>query len=392
MLEIKKNKKTITPQTRIAVVHDWIFERRGGEKVLERILHLFPQADLFYLFGNPEKVLKINHKINYYPSFLNQIPFISKIYKLLLPLLPIAIESFNLNQYDLIISTSSCVAKGIIAPPDSKHISYIHSPMRYAWDQEHAYFTNSPSIFRPLELFRRFLLNRLRIWDVTSAVRIDKIIANSYFVARRCELYYGKKCDVIYPPVDTHLFEKNALQKLKKEETLNTTKKVLLFGAWVPYKKMLAALQILIENGIEVIAAGHGEEIHTAYRLYQGKAEFYIAPSDSEIQSIFAKAHVLLFPAIEDFGIVPLEATASGLWVVAPNKGGTAETVIHNVTGFTFSAHDSKQMIECVQHALQNEIKDENINDMLSHVAQFSTKTFDINMLSYISSCFISDD
>ncbi|APJ03543.1 glycosyltransferase [Silvanigrella aquatica] len=357
---------------KVAIVHDWMFSRRGGERVLEQILNLFPQSDFYYLFGNPKKVLKLENNHNFYGSFLSKVPGIEKLYKLFLPLLPTAIESFDLSNYDLIISSSSCVAKGIIPPPLGIHVSYIHSPMRYAWDQEHRYFTKKPLLSRPIEIIRRFLLNRLRIWDVTSAIRIDKMIANSSFVARRCSLYYGKNPEVIHPPVNIKYFNNNL------NPHLNTTsiRKVLLFGAWVPYKKMFESLKLLVENNIPVIAAGQGADLEKAYAEFHKQVEFYINPNDEEIPEIYKKAHTLLFPAIEDFGIVPLEATAAGLWVVAPNKGGTKETVVNQVTGFTFEENSHQDMLSAVKKSLNREINPQDRLNMLEHVEKFSTEVF----------------
>lgn len=369
-----------TKHLKVAVIHDWIFCRRGGEKVLERILNLLPQADLFYLFGDPKKFLKLQNTHRFFPSFLSKVPFISKIYKLLLPLLPVAIESFDLSSYDLVISTSSCVAKGIVPPPLGRHICYIHSPMRYAWDQEHRYFKKTPALFRPIEILRRLMLSRLRMWDVTSSVRIDTLVANSAFVARRCELYYGKKAVVIHPPVEEHLFNsafKSSIFPLEK-------RKVLLFGAWVPYKKMYETLQFLVENNIPAIAAGQGKEIEKAHKDFGKQVEFFINPTDSQVPQIYSKAHVLLFPAIEDFGIVPLEAMASGLWVVAPNRGGTAETVVDTRTGFTFEESDTVSMLAAVQNALKTDISEANFKNMKSHVEKFSGKEFDRKLLKTI--------
>jgi glycosyltransferase involved in cell wall biosynthesis len=357
---------------KVAIVHDWMFSRRGGERVLEQILNLFPQADFYYLFGKPKEVLKLKHTHKFFPSFLSKFPFIEKFYKLLLPMLPIAAESFDLSNYDLIISSSSCVAKGIIPPPLAIHISYIHSPMRYAWDQEHRYFNKKPTFSRPLELLRRFFLNRLRIWDVTSAVRIDKMLANSNFVARRCSLYYGKNPEVVYPPINIKFF--NIANQ--KEVYSSQKRKVLLFGAWTPYKKMYESLKILLENGIPVIAAGQGSELLKAQKEFSKKVTFYINPKDDEIPNIYSQAHTLLFPAIEDFGIVPLEATAAGLWVVAPNKGGTKETVINNVTGFTFDESSKESMLSAVQLSLKREITLTDKNNMFSQVEKFSEEIF----------------
>lgn len=367
---------------KVAVVHDWIFCRRGGEKVLERILNLIPQADLFFLFGNPEKHLKLQNKHRFISSFLSRIPFISKIYKVFLPFFPVAIESFDLSHYDLVISTSSCVAKGIIPPVLGKHICYIHSPMRYAWDQEHRYFKKSPSLFRPIEILRRMMLSKLRVWDVTSSVRIDTLISNSSFVARRCELYYGKKSTVIYPPVDTHHFALSSPCGVVSSPGLTkgsipTTRKVLLFGAWVPYKKMYETLELLVRNNIPTIAAGHGKDIEKAYKKFSKQVEFFIDPKDTEIAEIYSKSHVLLFPAIEDFGIVPLEATSCGIWVVAPNQGGTKETVMDKVTGFTFQEGNELEMISSVKKALNLDKTQDDLKNMKFHVEKFSCSEFD---------------
>lgn len=363
---------------KVAVVHDWIFCRRGGEKVLERILNLIPHADLFFLFGNPEAHLKLENKHRFFPSFLSKIPFISRWYKVFLPLFPVAIESFDLSDYDLVVSTSSCVAKGVIPPPQARHICYVHSPMRYAWDQEHRYFKKAPALFRPIEILRRMMLSKLRIWDVTSSVRIDTLIANSDFVARRCELYYGKKPSVVFPPVQIQSFQSRV-----SAET-NQVKKVLLFGAWVPYKKMLETLEILVENNIPAMAAGHGAEIHQAFQRFSSSVEFCINPTDEQVSQIYAKSHVLLFPAIEDFGIVPLEATSSGIWVVAPNQGGTKETVVDQVTGFLFHEGNKESMLMALRNALAKTPSQEDLKNMKSHVEKFSCEEFDRKMKSFI--------
>ncbi|KAB8033783.1 glycosyltransferase [Fluviispira multicolorata] len=374
-MQLKENFINQTKHLKVAIVHDWMFSRRGGEKVLEQILNLFPNADMYYLFGTPDKVLNLENKHKFNASFLARIPFIKKIYKGLLPFFPIAIESFDLSQYNLIISSSSCVAKGIVPPPLGLHIAYIHSPMRYAWDQEHRYFTKIPSFKRPLEILRRFLLNRLRIWDITSSVRIDKLITNSQFVARRCSLFYGKESKVIYPPIHTHFFQNNTKISCASVEK----RKVLLFGAWTPYKKMFEALETLMQNGIQVIAAGHGSELIKASRKFKNNVEFFINPLDDEIPIIFSKAHTLLFPAIEDFGIVPLEATSSGLWVVAPNQGGTKETVLNEVTGFTFEESSKESMLNAVLKSLKRDLLEHDLNNMKSQVEKFSIENFQIN-------------
>jgi glycosyltransferase involved in cell wall biosynthesis len=363
-----------TRTLRVAVIHDWMFVRRGGEKVLEAILDLFPQADLFHLFGNPE-VLKTRETHRATPSFLASVPGIERIYKMMLPLLPVAIESFNLQNYDLVLSSSSCVAKGVIPHPGALHVSYLHSPMRYAWDQEHQYFPKPPRLGAPVELLRRIWLSRLRQWDVTSAQRCDVMIANSRFVARRIALYYGRKATVVHPPVDVSRFSTGAPTPKPVEPP---ARKVLLFGAWVPYKSMRWALDLLVANKIPVIAAGQGRELEEAARRYADAkgVEFVVNPGDAQVRELYAGAHALLFPAIEDFGIVPLEATASGMFVVAPNVGGTAETVLDGVTGRHFESGNGEAMIQALREVLARQKTVETVATLRTHAEKFSYDRF----------------
>ncbi|MEN9809073.1 MAG: hypothetical protein RLZZ488_640 [Pseudomonadota bacterium] len=361
---------------RVAVVHDWVFVRRGGERVLEQILNLFPQADLYCLLGRPDGVLKTNRTHKTFTSFLNRLPAIERIYKLLLPLLPTAAESLDLRGYDLVISSSSCAAKGVIPPPTALHASYIHSPMRYAWDQEHVYFPKPPSLRRPIEIIRRMLLKGLRTWDVTASARVDLFIANSHFVARRCELYYRRQAVVVHPSVDLSRFAKH-------ETAAQREKRVLIFGAWVPYKRMLHALDVCVGLGIPVTAAGQGEELLAAASKYSKHplVRIEIEPNDTQVASLYADHKVLLFPALEDFGIVPLEAMASGCWVVAPRQGGTGETVIDGHTGTLFELGDDDSMRRAVSNALALEA---NENDLRAHCESFSHHRFAENFADHL--------
>jgi glycosyltransferase involved in cell wall biosynthesis len=347
--------KQYTRNLRVAVVHDWVFVRRGGERVLEQILNLFPNADLYCLLGKPENILKTqnNHKIT--TSFLNKLPAVEKYYKILLPYFPIATESFNLNEYDLVISSSSCAAKGVIPPPKAKHICYIHSPMRYAWDQEHNYFPKPISLLSPKEIIRRKLLSKLRIWDITSTARTDLIVANSHFVARRCELYYRRTAQVVHPSVELDRFL--TLPPQKRES------RILLFGAWVPYKKMYEAVETCVKLGIAVTAAGQGPDLERVAQNFSKNQLVRIEknPTDEQVAQFYSTHKALLFPALEDFGIVPLEAMASGCWVVAPQQGGTGETVIHGKTGTLFELGDATSLENALRKALECEVDAEQL-------------------------------
>lgn len=221
--------------------------------------------------------------------------------------------------------------------------------MRYVWDQEYRYFSQAPSFRRPLEIARRLVLSFLRMWDVTSSQRCDTLVANSSFVKRRCELYYGKKTKIIEPPVDVTRY-------LAVERPSLPTKKVLLFGAWVPYKQMFEALRFLVKAGFSVIAAGSGEGFEKAQRHYasDSRVELVPNPTDADVAKLFARSDVLVFPAIEDFGIVVIEALAAGLIVVCPDAGATRETVDNNKTGKHFRAGDFDDMVRATRESLDS--------------------------------------
>jgi glycosyltransferase involved in cell wall biosynthesis len=367
-----------TRAMKVAVVHDWIFVRRGGERVLEQILNLFPQADLFYLVGKPDAVLNTVQTHRFFSSFLNRLPWVERYYKALLPLLPMAAESFDLRGYDLVISSSSCAAKGIIPPPTARSACYIHSPMRYAWDQEHVYFPKAPSLKRPLEIIRRLLLSRLRVWDACSSARVDMFIANSHFVARRVELYYRRSAVVVHPSVDLERF----VHSVSSSEPVRTNR-VLLFGAWVPYKRMLHALELCVAQGIAVTAAGQGVELTTAAAKFSNNplVQVEMNPADSRVAELYATHKVLLFPALEDFGMVPLEAMASGCWVVAPRQGGTGETVADGRTGTLFELGDDESMLKALTTALTLTV---NEAELKAHARTFSHHHFAENIADHL--------
>jgi glycosyltransferase involved in cell wall biosynthesis len=382
---VEDRARALSAGKRVAVVHDWIFGRRGGERVLEAILALFPDADVYALFGAPEpaRVLRLaqgaRHVFRY--SFLQGVPLIGRVYKHLLPLLPVAAESFDLSGYDLVVSSSHCVAKGVVPPPQARHVCYLHSPMRYAWDQEHRYFPRAPSLTRPVELLRRLILSRLRVWDVASSARVDALVANSAFVARRARLYYGRESSVVHPNVGVERFE-----GLARTPSDFESRRVLLFGAWVPYKRMRDALSWLVEAGIPVVAAGQGSDLNAARADFAGRpgVEFVVEPTDAQVEALYARCHALLFPAIEDFGIVPLEAMAAGLWVVAPDVGGTAETVVPGVTGFPFREGSREALLGAVRRALATPSNEDTRAAALAHARKFGTARFQSEFLDIV--------
>jgi glycosyltransferase involved in cell wall biosynthesis len=376
-----------TSELKVAVVHDWAFRRRGGERVLENILKLVPNAKVFMLFGNPE-YLRTSRAHTFSFTFLNSLPGVEKYYKFLLPLLPSAIESFDLSSFDLVISSSHCVAKGVVVAPWAQHICYIHSPMRYVWDQEWAYFPKPPTWKRPFEIARRLALSMLRVWDVVSANRVTHFVANSSFVADRVQFYYGRKASVVHPSVNTERFEKLRGGSLAQN---NTERKALLFGAWVPYKRMEETLYELVRAGIPVVAAGSGDNFEATKRRFlksvgsagwvdlsslgQSKApnvEWVSNPSDAEVENLFAGAHCFVLPGVEDFGMVVVEALAAGMHAVVPNRGGAA-----GIPGVkTFELGKPGALVAAVEEALKAPLVEEQIAKNRVNMRNFGETAF----------------
>ena len=372
---------------KIAVVHDWCFSRRGGERVLESILNLFPNAELFLLFGDSTiLVTKNTHVVR--NSFLNKIPTIKHVYKALLPLFPFAVESLNLSGYDLVISSSSCAAKGAIVDPTSFHVCYLHSPMRYAWDQRFLYAPSNLSWINPIKIFAaclmHILLTFLRAWDVCSSSRVNCFISNSSFVASRCFMYYRRDSFVLFPPVDLKRFFVDSSPATLSDKTL------LLFGSWVPYKKMGPALEHCVAMGYKIIAAGHGKQLLDFQKKYAGNplVTFHFNPSESLVAQLFHQSHALLFPGVEDAGITPIEAQASGIFVIAPNVGGTLESVIDEETGFLFDPTTEKSMAMAIKKCLETPLTLDRRQKNHDHAKQFATEKFENSFLRLVTKEF----
>jgi glycosyltransferase involved in cell wall biosynthesis len=323
ILEKMKNK--------VAVIHDWLNGMRGGEKVLEEILDIFPGADIFTLFLEEENISdKIRaHKI--IPSTLNKYSFIRKRYKYFLPLFPAVIEEFNLNGYDLVISISHCVAKGIVPAPDAVHISYVNSPMRYIWDRYHAYFSGARGLKR---WFIKRQVSRLRTWDVAASSRVDHFIGNSNFIKKRIWRYYRREAGVIHPPVDTGHF--CPADNPRRDYFLTVS-------ALVPYKEVDLLIDAFNLCGERLIIVGKGPEEKKLKKMAGKNITFKKDLSADELKELFQHAAAFVFGGVEDFGIVFVEALACGTPVVAYKKGGAADIVDEN-TGVLFD-HQTKEDI-----------------------------------------------
>jgi glycosyltransferase involved in cell wall biosynthesis len=307
-------------------VHDWLTGMRGGEKVLEMLCEIYPDADLLTLIHVPHSVSPVIERLRPRTSLLQKVPGIRHFYRYCLPLFPILIEQFDLDTYDLVISTSHCAAKAVVKTGRAKHLCYCFTPMRYAWDQFDAYFDKD----RVGTLAHRLLepaLRALARWDAATAGRVDRYVAISQHVASRIRRYYNRDALVIYPPVDTGFYCPD-----------DTTPEpfLLVVSALVPYKRIDVAIEASRLSGLPLRIAGAGPERDRLMRLAvesQARVEFLGAASNEEVRSLYRRATAVLLPGEEDFGIVPIEAQACGRPVIALGRGGALETVIDGVTG-----------------------------------------------------------
>lgn len=356
---------------KVALVHDWLTGRRGGEKVLEVMTELFPDAPihtLFHFSGSQDESLE---KREIKTSFLQRMPGAKKKYRSYLPFFPLAVELFDLQSYDLILSSSHCVAKGAIPSPEALHISYIHSPVRYAWNEYFSYF--SPN---KLSFFSRVLIppviHRLRLWDESSCTRVDHFIANSQNVARRIQKYYRRTAQVIHPPVETDFFRPS-------EE--GPEDYYLIVSALVPYKKIDLAIETFNQSRQKLKIVGQGPQYRTLKKKAQSNIEFMGFLESSRLLRVYQKARALLMPGEEDFGINSLESQACGVPVVAYGKGGAKETVIPEKTGLFFSELNNDSLRRTLDRM---EGLTFNKSIIRNNALRFSREKFKENLQSYI--------
>jgi len=305
---------------KVAIVHDWLVRYRGGEKVLEAICELYPDADLFTLIHRPVSIPPALERHKIHTTFLQRFPGVHRRYRHLLPLFPSAVESFDLRGYELIISSSHCVAKGVRKPQGARHLSYVHAPMRYMWDRFDDYFGPGQAPW-PTRMAARIVRPWLRRWDRQSARSVDRFVANSHYIAEKIARLYGRQASVVHPPVDLATFASLPLDGLGKGGYF------LWVGAPAAYKRLDVAMKAFASlklplwiAGFEVGSGGDSQPLAPNIRLL-GEV------SDGDLATLYRDARAVVFTAEEDFGIVPLEAQSMGRPVIAFGAGGALETV-----------------------------------------------------------------
>jgi glycosyltransferase involved in cell wall biosynthesis len=324
---------------RTAIVHYWLVNRRGGEKVLDALCRLLPDADIFTLFHDPYRVSPevARHRVT--ASFLNPL---RRWYRATLPLMPLALESFDLRGYDLVVSSESGPAKGVLTPSTARHICYCHTPMRYLWDLYPAYrseWTNS----RWKRAAMIPLTNYLRLWDYASAARVDRFVANSRNVQARIWKTYRREADVVHPPVDVESFYWRPAQDF-----------FLIVSELVPYKRIDYAVRAFAQSGRRLRIAGDGPEYRRLSKSAPRNVEFCGRVSDAELRDLYSACRAFLLPGEEDFGIAPVEALASGKPVIALERGGALDTV-PPFGGVLYRTPDERNLNEAISRLEQME-------------------------------------
>lgn len=364
---------------RVAIVCDWLVVYAGAERVLEQILKIYPDADLFCLVDflpEDQRGFIMNKKT--YTSFIQNLPRAKKNYRSYLPLMPLAIEQLDVSAYDLVISSSHAVAKGVLTGPDQVHISYVHSPIRYAWDLQHQYLQEA-NLTRGMKGWTaKAILHYIRLWDYRTAHGVDHFIANSEFIARRIKKVYGREADVVYPPVDVDAYEMCE----DKDDFYLTASRM------VPYKKIKLIVEAFNEMpDKQLVVIGDGPEYGKIKEIAKGNIVLMGYQPFAVLKEKMQKAKAFVFAAEEDFGITPVEAQACGTPVIAYGKGGALETIrgqeCEDSTGLFFYRQTTEAIIEVVRsfETLSTDIVPQICRN---NAERFSTERFLTDMRSYI--------
>jgi len=379
MFQVPLLSRPTSLMSRVAIVHDWFNCIAGSEKVVREMKHCFPEADVFslvdHLTQQERESLGIDGLIQ--TSFINRLPFQGS-FRNYLPLMPLAIEQLDLRDYDLVLSSSHAVAKGCLTTAEQLHITYVHTPIRYAWDMYHEYMSGQKGLFGIKPMILRAVLHYMRIWDRGTADRPDFYIANSGFVANRIQKTYRSPAKVIFPPVDVASFTVTE----KNDDFF------LAAGRLVPYKRFDLVVQAMQQLPNEkLIVIGDGSEMERLRSLAGPNVELMGYQSDEVLRDYMQRAKAFVFAAVEDFGIMPVEAQACGTPVIGINRGGVAETVQHLKTGVLFQSQNVDSVAEAMQTIadLPADFFDPQL--IRSHAETFSREVFREKYLQFVNQC-----
>jgi len=357
---------------RVALVHHWLVGMRGGEKVLESFCRILPGADIYTLVAEPAAISESIKQHRITTSWIQNLPRANRYYSYYLPLFPFAIEQFDLSDYDLVVSSDTVVSKGVITRPETCHICYCHTPMRYAWSAYHTYLRAIESSWK-----RRlvpFFMNYLRTWDLSAAARVDYFLANSQTVAHRIAKYYRREARVIFPPVK--------LSSFSVAHTIDDY--FLVVGQLVPYKRFDLAIEAFNHLKYPLVVIGDGPE-YAKLRSRAGRNITFVGRiSDAELGRSLSRCRALVFPGEEDFGMVVVEAHACGRPVIALARGGAVETVVPELNGLLFAEETAQSLIGAVQRfvAIESQFQPPLIRDTAT---SFDENLFDAAVMSFIS-------
>lgn len=356
---------------KVALVHDYLVQYGGAERVLEAFTEIFPKAPIYTMVYDKKLVNGAFSNNKIYTSFLQKIPFIGLNHRIFPLFMPLAIEQFDFSEYDIVLSDSNSYAKGVITMPQTLHITYCHTPMRYAWDDCHKYLRE----FKYSKITKRFIpfaMNYIRLWDKISADRPDKYIANSNFVASRIKKYYKKDSFVINPPVSSEKFYISD----KIEDYY------LMTGRALSYKHFDIVVEAFNKLGLPLKIIGKGPEINKLKKIAKKNIEFLGYLKDKEISKYYSQCKAFIFPPEEDFGITPLEAMASGRPVIAFGKGGALESVIEHKTGLFFDEQTPESLIKTIKKFDSKKFDSTTIRN---HALKFDKKVFKKKIIEFIN-------
>lgn len=354
---------------KVAIVHDWLVSYAGADRVVDCMHHVFPDAPIYTLVYDKKKMPSWFRNYDIRTTWVQKIPFATKLYKKLLPLMPGAFEALDLSEYDLVLSSSSSCSKGVITRPDAVHICYCHTPIRYVWDFYYTYRDNANPLVRAVMPSQ---MHKLRQWDKCAADRVDYFIANSCYIAQRIKKYYRRDSDVIYPCV--HI---NQSPFVEKEDFY------LVVGRFTWYKRMDLAVAACTKLGRRLVVIGTGDEEKRLRSMAGPTVEFKGGGlSDEEVRSYYLRAKAFLFPGEEDFGITPVEAQSAGTPVLAYGRGGACETVVDGRTGLLFHAQTVDSLAECIEKFEAEGVACTK-EEIRAHSLRFSEERFEAQLREY---------